>query len=283
MTDASANLAAVVLCPRRPMWGPRRPAGSLKGQPTAEPRPAAQHPSLGVELAVTCPQGPDGTPLGPSRALGCPWPHYKPRRGGGQARCPCYQAPYGRPRPRRHRRDPPRRRERLQGPRQHTYARPAPALAHLSHAVAPRQATSSARGRHDRQERSSVIFFLRQDLVVLHEADVLRVGPEALPADVHVVFADDGLLVAADAAAPAALAEFFGVAVDEGLGAHLSSAHSRYGSRKTCGGTPGERRHLLGGVCVVACGDGVDASTAPPSRRSPRSCAVARRCVASLG
>ena len=72
-----------------------------------------------------------------------------------------------------------------------------------------------------------VIFFLEQDLVVLHEADVLRVGPEALPADVHVVFADDGLLVAADAAAPAALAELLRVAVDEGLGTHLSSAHSK--------------------------------------------------------
>ena len=33
------------------------------------------------------PAGPDGTPVGPSHALGCPWPHYKPRRGGGQAPC----------------------------------------------------------------------------------------------------------------------------------------------------------------------------------------------------
>ena len=83
MTDASANLAAVVLCPRRPMWGPRRPAGSLKGQPTAEPRPAAQHPSLSIKLASAV----TGRAAGmPSRDLGCPRPHYKPRRGGGQAR-----------------------------------------------------------------------------------------------------------------------------------------------------------------------------------------------------
>ena len=227
MTDASANLAAVVLCPRRPMWGPRRPAGSLKGQPTAEPRPAAQHPSLSIKLASAV----TGRAAGmPSRVLGCPWPHYKPRRGGGQAPCPCYQASHGRPRPRRHRRDPAASPGAASGSAS-TYMRPARPgprpLAHLSHAVAPRQATSSTRGRHDRQERSSVIFFLRQDLVVLHEADVLRVRPEALPADVHVVFADDGLLVAADAAAPAALAELFGVAVDEGLGTHLSSAHSK--------------------------------------------------------
>ena len=79
MTDASANLAAVVLCPRRPMWGPRRPAGSLKGQPTAEPRPAAQHPSLSIKLASAV----TGRAAGmPSRVLGCPGPHYKPRRGG---------------------------------------------------------------------------------------------------------------------------------------------------------------------------------------------------------
>ena len=65
------------------MWGPRRPAGSLKGQPTVEPRPSAQHPSLAVELASAV----TGRAAGmPSRDLGCPRPHYKPRRRGRQAR-----------------------------------------------------------------------------------------------------------------------------------------------------------------------------------------------------
>ena len=85
--------------------------------------------------------------------------------------------------------------------------------------------TRVMRARPRRQR--SVIFFLRQDLVVLHEADVLRVRPEALPADVHVVFADDGLLVAADAAPAAALAELLRVAVDEGLGTHLLPTSKR--------------------------------------------------------
>ena len=68
---------------RRPMWGPRRPAGSLKGQPTVEPHPSAQHPSLAVELASAV----TGRAAGmPSRDLGCPRPHYKPRRRGRQAR-----------------------------------------------------------------------------------------------------------------------------------------------------------------------------------------------------
>ena len=39
-----------------------------------QPSLAAQHPSLGVELAGQCPQGADGTPVGPSRVLGCPRP-----------------------------------------------------------------------------------------------------------------------------------------------------------------------------------------------------------------
>ena len=65
------------------MWGPRRPAGSLKGQPTVEPRPSAQHRSLAVELASAV----TGRAAGmPSRDLGCPRPHYKPRRRGRQAR-----------------------------------------------------------------------------------------------------------------------------------------------------------------------------------------------------
>ena len=47
------------------------PAGSLKGQPTVEPRPAAQHPSLGVKLASAV----TGRTAGmPSRVLGCPRP-----------------------------------------------------------------------------------------------------------------------------------------------------------------------------------------------------------------
>ena len=62
--------------------------GDLPESKPGQPPVAAQHPSLGAELAGQCPQGPGETPLGPSRALGCPWPHYKPRRGGGQA-LPC--------------------------------------------------------------------------------------------------------------------------------------------------------------------------------------------------
>jgi len=65
------------------MWGPRGLPGGVKGQPTVEPRPAAQHPSLSIKLASAV----TGRAAGmPSRVLGCPWPHYKPRRGGGQAR-----------------------------------------------------------------------------------------------------------------------------------------------------------------------------------------------------
>ena len=119
---------------------------------------AAQHPPLGVELAVTCPQGPDGTPLGPSRALGCPMA-YASRDAAAARRhgCPCYQAPYGRPRPRRHRRDPVASPRAASTPNrcQHRYARPAPALARLSHAVVPR---ASEVGR-THKTRSSVLFF----------------------------------------------------------------------------------------------------------------------------
>ena len=114
---------------------------------------AAQHPPLGVELAVTCPQGPDGTPLGPSRALGCPMA-YASRDAAAARRhgCPCYQAPYGRPRPRRHRRGPTAS---PQGPRQHAYARPAPALARLDRTPSPPRASEG----ETRQESGVVLFF----------------------------------------------------------------------------------------------------------------------------
>ena len=129
-----------------------------------------------------------------------------------------------------------------------------------------------------------LFFFLRQDLVVLHEADVLRVGPEALPADVHVVFADDGLLVAADAAAPAALAELLRVAVDGAL-APIFRQRTRNGcgERRPVGGNTGERRRFVRAVCVWSL-----AATASTHRRLPprggrrvRVGAVAQRCVAS--
>ena len=144
-------------CPRSVPFGV---LGDLPEFEPGQPHLAAQHPSLGVELAVTCPQGPVETPLWPSHALGCPWPHYKPRHGD-QAPCPFYQAPYGRSHLQRHRRDPPRRRERLQGPRQHTYARPA-RPSHAYRTPSQREATSSRRrggGTTTKPGRSSVIFF----------------------------------------------------------------------------------------------------------------------------
>ena len=84
---------------------PRRPPGSEKGQLTVEPRPAAKHPSLGVELAGQSPQGAEGTPLWPSHALAAPWP-MQAGRGAGRRRpgapCPIWGAfarRHGRSRP----------------------------------------------------------------------------------------------------------------------------------------------------------------------------------------
>ena len=66
------------------MREPRRPPGSVKGQPTAEPHRLPQHPSLSIKLSSAV------SGRGASRALprlGCPVAHYKPRcGGGGQAR-----------------------------------------------------------------------------------------------------------------------------------------------------------------------------------------------------
>ena len=137
-------------------------------------------------------------------------------------------------------------------------------------------ATSSTRGRTTDRNPSSALFFYDKTWLRFTKPMSFGVGPELAPADVHVVFADDGLLVAADAAPAAALAELLRVAVDEGLGAHLRQ-HTRngYGERKPVGGPPGERRRSVRAVlCVFACGDGVNASTAC---RGSRLAAVAAR------
>ena len=146
------------------MWGPRGLPGGVKGQPTVEPRPAAQHPSLGVELAGQCPQGAEGTPLWPSRALGCPMAYASRARGRPAAarRALSYlgclrPAPRSVP-PRRHRRDPPPRRAQFHF---HQTGGRVGAAGFL-HAVVPRVrsgATSSARGRHDRDRSGVVLFF----------------------------------------------------------------------------------------------------------------------------
>ena len=73
-------------CRLSPRGGPYGVLGDLPELEPGQPPVAAQHPYLAIKLAVTYPQGLGETPLGPSRALGCPWPNYKPRRGGGQAR-----------------------------------------------------------------------------------------------------------------------------------------------------------------------------------------------------
>ena len=117
-------------CRLSPRGGPCGVLGDLPELEPGQPPVAAQHPYLAIKLAVTCPQGLGETPLGPSRAVGCPWPNYKPRRGDGQAPCAFYQAPYGRPRPRRHRRDPAASPRGLDAGSAPTYVRPArPALA----------------------------------------------------------------------------------------------------------------------------------------------------------
>ena len=157
--DASAE---AVLPWQRPMWGPRGLPGGVKGQPTVEPRPAAQHPSLGVELAFPCPQAPEKTPAGPPAVWAAHGPISSRDAAAARRRVLFYQAPYGRPRPRRHRRDSAASPGAASGSAS-TYMRPARPgprpLARLSHAVAPRQATSSARGRHDRQDTEVLFFF----------------------------------------------------------------------------------------------------------------------------
>ena len=72
MTDASAsaNLAGAVLSTRRPMCGPRDLPGACRGQPIL----AAQHPSLGGELAGQCPQGPERRLKSPPVLWAAPWP-----------------------------------------------------------------------------------------------------------------------------------------------------------------------------------------------------------------
>ena len=162
MTDASAsaNLAGAVLSTRRPMCGPRDLPGAWRGQP----HPAAKHPSLGLEMAVPCPQGPVETPLWPWRALGCPMAYASRARGRPAAarRALSYlgclrPAPRSVP-PRRHRRDPPPRRAQFHF---HQTGGRVGAAGFL-HAVVPRVrsgATSSARGRHDRDRSGVVLFF----------------------------------------------------------------------------------------------------------------------------
>ena len=73
---SSGHVRAVLRGALGDLPGPRRVAAE-----SGCPAPAPRRKTGGAVSTGT-----GKTPEGPSRALGCPRPHYKPRRGGGQAR-----------------------------------------------------------------------------------------------------------------------------------------------------------------------------------------------------